>query len=189
VKTWAAALLLLAACRPQCYPESRTFNWTSFEVPADFVRGYKGIMIAGNLDASRVNKVVRTVEQCLQGVEAKMSQEEKGEARCDGFSPWPLEVRSCLIVAEAPGWHVSSCTGEQLFSCEVGQSPCAAKGFEPNPQCPCSCRGTFQDRQTAFVTPNLRLLPATLVTAMTGCQSPWTEHLGPCSSARISEEQ
>lgn len=163
--------LFLLACGPQpCYPETRLSSFTGYEAPAE-------------APAADVMEQLRAVEACLAPLRSQwLSPEEEVAAECIGRSAAALELRSCLRVAVAPDWRLSQCSGEQVFPCAIGPERCLEKGQQPTAACPCMCRATIQDQTTIWITPNRRLLSAYAVTMLTGCLSPWTPTLAPCSN-------
>lgn len=157
------------ACQTPCYPESGLSNFTSYEAPAGVDPDSKPV-----LDA-----VVRCLEPLNQDW---LTPEESAMAECLG--PRKIEVRACLRIGVVPDWYESKCSGEQVFSCEVGPQRCLEKGQVLTPECPCSCRAQVQDNTTVWTTPNRKLLAAYITTLLTGCLSPWTTRLAPCSNIR-----
>lgn len=163
-------ILCLFSCRaPPCYPESNLSNFTDFPEP--------GPTSLADQDFAK------QVAACLAPLnDAWLSGTEAREAECLG--PRRIEVRECLRVAEVRDWHWSCDGNEQVFTCSVGPQRCLEKGQVPTPDCPCSCRAQIQDNTTVWTTPNRKLLAAYLVTLFTGCLSPWTPTLAPCSNLR-----
>lgn len=161
-------LILLAACQePECYPEGRLPTVTDFPTP--------------EVSDPTLQPVMDAVVQCLEPLNQHwLTPSEASAAECLG--PRRIEVRSCIRLAVVKEWHVSECTGEQVFSCNVGPQRCAEKG--QTGECPCSCRAQIQDNTTVWTTPNQKLLAAYIVTLLTGCLSPWTPTLAPCSNIR-----
>src|SRR5258706_6836843 len=168
-----APLILIAGCvEAPCYPETRLSNFTSYQEPADGPS-------AADLDQ------VRRVEACLAPLRDKwLRDDEAAAAECDGRRGAALELRACLKVAVAPDWYTSPYSGEQIFPCSVGPQRCLEKGQVVDDEHPCQCRAQIQDMTTIWVTPNRRLLSAYVVTVMTGCLSPWTPTLAPCSNIK-----
>lgn len=164
-----ALLFLVASCRQPCYPEPQLSNFTSYPQPA-------------TTPTSDVMSQLEKVENCLAPLKTEwLSDQENKDAECIGRAGAALELRACLRVSVAPDWYISSCSGEQIFPCTVGEERCLEKGLAPDPNCPCSCRAQIQDMTTIWVTPNKKLLSAYAVTLLTGCLSPWTPTLAPCS--------
>ncbi len=67
---------------------------------------------------------------------------------------WCLDVpinRAGFVVKIAPDWHTSSCSGNQVFPCNIPPSQCSGT----NPNCPCACGGAVQPSNIIVVTPNL----------------------------------
>lgn len=152
--------LLLAlglwGCSSECYPETRYWNYTDFPTPT-------------SSPTPEDLAIAREVEQCLAPLKSQWLTLE--EARASGCVGTPtLEVRECLKIA-VPEWHISECTGEQVFVCSVPTASCDAKGQDAG--CPCYCRAMIQDNTVVWTTPNRKLLRAYLVTLMTGCYNPW----------------
>lgn len=167
---WALLCFMATSCREPCYPETRLANFTSYTEPV-------------NAPTADILAQLEEVEACLAPLKTKwLSDEENAQAECIGRSGAALELRSCLRVAVAPDWHLNCSGTEQVFTCSVGPQRCLEKGQYPTPECPCSCRAQIQDQTTIWVTPNKKLLSAYAVTLLTGCLSPWTPTLAPCSN-------
>lgn len=162
------SFIFLVACQTQpCYPEDDLTNFTDFAAPAVSDPGSVATLAA--------------VVQCLAPLNQMwLSDQEAMDAECLG--PRHIEVRSCLKIGIVTDWHLSPCTGEEVFLCDVGPERCEEKNETPTAECPCSCRAQIQDDTVVWSTPNHRLLAAYLVTLLTGCLSPWTSTLAPCSS-------
>ena len=165
-----AVLLCVAACRPPpCYPEGNLSNFTSYPEPGT--------------TAPADQTFAEQVAACLVPLnDTWLSDAEAREAECLG--PRRIEVRECLRVAEVPDWHLTCDGSEQVFNCSVGPQRCLEKGQVPTPECPCSCRAQIQYNTVVWTTPNRKLLAAYLVTLFTGCLSPWTPTLAPCSNLK-----
>jgi hypothetical protein len=165
------SILLLLACSPvPCYPESGLSNFTSYQTPKEE-------------PSLEIMAQLRQVEACLAPLKTTwLSDEEAKAAECYGRSAASLELRACMRVAVAPDWYTSTCTGEQVFNCSIGNARCLEKGITPTAECPCSCRAQIQDTTTIWITPNRKLLSAYAVTLLTGCLSPWTPTLVKCSN-------
>ena len=165
--TLACLGVALGACAPApCYPEDGLSNFTSYPTPGP----------TSPADQAFVQKVAA----CLAPLNDHwLSPEEAMAAECLG--PRKIEVRSCIRVAVVPEWHWNCSGTDQVFSCSVGDQRCLEKGEHPTPECPCSCRAQIQDDTVVWTTPNRRLLAAYIITLLTGCLSPWTPTLAPCS--------
>lgn len=166
-----AALIL--NCKPgPCYPEARLTSTTAYPEP-------------NSLPDADIMDQLHHVEACLRPLRDHwLSDEEAAAAECFGRAAAVLELRSCLRVDIAPDWYTSACTGEEVFPCKTGPERCLEKGETPTQQCPCRCRGQIQGGTTIWITPNKKLLSASAVTLLTGCLSPWTPSLAPCSNIR-----
>lgn len=166
-----ALLFLAASCRQPCYPETQLSNFTSYS---------DGI---NESDLVGIHDQLQQVEACVAPLRTQwLSDQENKDAECIGRGGAALVLRACLRISVAPDWYLSSCSGEQIFPCTVGPQRCLEKGLTPDPKCPCSCRAQIQDMTTIWVTPNKKLLSAYAVTLLTGCLSPWTPTLAPCSN-------
>jgi len=163
----AILCLVWVGCRePQCYPEANYWNYTNYPHPT------------GEPDPAD-RKILEKVAECLAPLkEHWLSPEEAKEAECYGTPT--LELRSCIKVGIPPTVHISACTGEEVFECNVPVESCLTKGQDGG--CPCYCRAMIQDNTVIWVTPNRKLLPAYAVTLLTGCYNPWTATLAPCSA-------
>jgi hypothetical protein len=183
-----AGLALLLACDAprHCYGTTRP-NFTAYVVTASALTP-AGLALddpQGLLDPLVVDGTVSRVSDCLRQFETQpLSPEEARDNVCygDHFEAGP---RSCVVVKVAPDWRRSPCSGEQVFPCWVGDGPCLAKGEQPSPECPCSCRAVIQNQDVVVTTPDLRLFPAALVSLATDCDSPWSGRLKSCSSPNL----
>lgn len=184
--------LLVSGCGqvPQCYSPVQ-FNFTRYSVTVTAITA-AGLQVddpRSELDQAQLDSVVGETTACVARVWPTLTTEQRAEAQCYGSaSP---DAAACLTYTVPPDWRVSECTGEQVFPCSVPFASCAAKGQTPG-QCPCSCRAMLQAASPggaatdALVTaPNLKLLPANLVTALTGCNQPWVGPLAECATARV----
>ena len=92
--------------------------------------------------------------------------------------------RSDFKIKITPDWHYA-CDGQTMvFPCGIDPKACVAKGLEPTPECPCSCRSTLQDYDI-ITTPQFQVLAGELVRLTTGFNNPW--NVPPLSScANIS---
>ncbi len=167
--------VLVGCSPPPCYPESDLANFTDYPTP-DYA------------PAPEYQQVLDEVLTCLKPLEGRwLSPEEAASAEC-GLPPSVIELRACIRVGVPPDWYTSSITGEQIFPCSVGPQRCIEKGLCPvgatAAQCPCACRAQIQDETTLWTAPNGKLLAAYAITLMTGCLSPWTPTLAPCSNIR-----
>jgi hypothetical protein len=162
--------LSLISCSQPCYPEFDFSNFTNYPTPVD--------------DSARQDQIVlQKVYECLQPLNDQwLSANEAQQAEC-WIKP-RIELRSCVKVAVVPDWRLSCDGSEEVFPCEIGPERCLEKGQHPTSQCPCMCRAQIQDATTIWVTPNRKLLAAYAVTIMTGCLSPWTPSLAPCSNIK-----
>lgn len=186
------ALIFLASCarNDHCYPEYRFDAFTSYPITRT-ENTATGIGLDDpkyELSPTRIEQTIHNVSDCIKAmVDGGYTDEEFIGGECSNRTI-DAEIRQCLVIKVAPDWKVSPCSGEQIFPCNVGEYRCLQKGQTPNPQCPCSCRGLLQDGQAVIITPNMKLLPATLVTLFTGCLSPWVGRLGGCSSSKMIAE-
>ncbi len=180
--------LMVGSCSNQCYPEADYPNYTSYPVTVTGTTD-KGVHLDDpdhQLDPKKVDQVIARVENCLSQFHiTPLDGAESAAAQCYGIPT--LEVRQCLVVKVAPDWHVSKCTQEEVFPCDVPFASCAEKGFTPTVGCPCSCRAMIQDNTVLIITPNMRLFPAYLTTLLTGCNSPWTTRLAQCSDPALAK--
>lgn len=171
MKLASLILFIGVACQPPCYPEIHYSNFTNYPTPAEGLTPE---------DADLLSRVAACLAPLRQHW---LSSEEAQAAECLPRENAVLEVRSCLRVAVAPDWSYGSCGGmEQVFPCQIGPERCLEKGLHPTLACPCMCRAQIQDETTIWITPNRKLLAAYAVTMLTGCLSPWTSTLAPCSN-------
>ena len=190
---WRLAVLLcvifLAGCPTTgqdttCYPTHGFSNFTNYTFNPSYVAPQFGVEVddpKGEIDILQLDGTLANVEQCMQQfVDQPLTAEESKASDCVGQVD--TKVHSCLQIKLASDWHLSACTQEQVFSCNVGNQRCNEKGQTPTEQCPCSCRAIVQDNRKIILTPNLKLLPANLDTLMTGCLSPWSGRLAKCAS-------
>lgn len=180
--------LLLVSCQSgtydTCYLNYGFRNYTNYKIQ---VTGSTelGILVddpLNQLDLQKIDSIIQEVVQCTKDATFNRTPEELAANECF-TDKTDISVKSCLTIKTAPDWHISSCTGEQVFSCNVGNTRCQEKG-QNNPGCICSCRAAIQDSDVIVTTPNLKLLPAYLVTVLTGCLSPWSGRLAECSRPR-----
>lgn len=166
-----------------CYINYGFRNYTNYIIsPTSYTNA--GIQIDDpehQLDLQKIDYIVNSVTQCVKEATTNRTAEELAENECISTAV-DAEVKQCLVIKVSPDWHVSSCTGEQIFSCDVGNLRCEQKGQTATNQCPCSCRATIQDSNTIIVTPNLKLLPAHIITMQTGCLNPWSGRLLKCAT-------
>lgn len=132
----------------------------------------------GELDLAKLDMTVSAIVECIGSI-LPLTMSEYQTAECVGQPS--SEVRSCIVV-KVPEWHVSSCTGSQLFPCSVPVLSCLNKGQTPTLECPCSCRAIIQDNSMILTTPNLELFPARLTELLTGCPQIWNTRLSKCGS-------
>lgn len=184
-------LLAAAAATVWCAPSTDRYdgagfrNVTSYRIKYDRVTP-GGVRVADpehQLDDAAVDHAVDTLEACMAGLPV-LTPAQRVEAQCY-LAPEPRMAggldRTAFGVAVAPDWHISPCSGHQLFPCAVGDAPCDAKGLPRDPTCPCSCRGTIQD-STIIVTPNLKLLKGELLRYVTSCNNVWVDPLHTCAT-------
>jgi hypothetical protein len=181
----SAALLLLACAATVPHLPSRT----RYPVSATR-RTPAGVAVddpRAELPDATVDEAFAAVESCLAAKPRTMTAGDTamwGGMNCS-TSRIPATVnRAHLVVKVAPDWHVSACSGQQLFPCQIDSSGCLAKGVQPTPECPCQCRHAVQEHAgvyTLIVTPDALLLRAAIVEAVTGCENPWAGLLAECT--------
>lgn len=182
-KLIAIALLNFGCVNRDCYPDLGYGNYTDFKVERPRLTEF-GFYIDDPNDQLNMPEFIRVTRETLDCIKKL----EPGwyapgyEGQCYGKATF--EIRACLVIKVAPDWHVSECTGEEVFSCNVPFSSCAEKGYSQDAGCPCSCRSIIQDNSDIIVTPNLKLYPAMLTTLMTGCYNPWVAPLAKCASPK-----
>jgi hypothetical protein len=135
------------------------------------------------IDDAAVDAAFNAVEACLASHPRTLTAADTSQ-----FAMWcsthtvPATIdRAAMTVKVAPDWHVSQCSSEQVFSCDIRAADCEAKGQQPTEACPCQCRHSVQPGPVLVVTPNLLLLRAAIVEAVTGCQNPWGGSLRSCT--------
>lgn len=107
----------------------------------------------------------------------QLDQAAAGVLACLGAGGLP----ESFGVKVAPDWVVSTCSGEQVFPCDIGPEGCWAKGLTPTGACPCRCRAVVQDQRLIVTVPRMTVLPGRLVTLLTGVENPWADaELAPC---------
>lgn len=159
------------------------FNPDGFRTTATGIRLYDP---KGEVDDVDISAVVARVEACAANLAPTPEQIKSGG--CPVGVAWNKHGmrRDWFTVAIAPDWHVSSCTGKQLFPCYVSGADCrqaqAEKDLGGLGTCPCECRGTVQEQTHVVVTPNLELLPGMLFTLVTGCINPWQAPFSACTA-------
>lgn len=187
LKFWLSFVLI--ACGPTrpppCYPPQYRWNYTSFPVlDVQSVSGqvWKAADPGHELDLQQVARAIEATRECVAAV-LPLSDAESLQGDCHGTPT--TEIRDCLVV-EVPPWHISPCSGAQLFSCDVPIQSCLNKGLVPDPKCPCSCRAFIQDNTVLLTTPNLELFPARLTELLTGCDQIWGTRLSICGSSNLA---
>lgn len=141
----------------------------------------------GELADAIVDDAFAAVEACLASKPRTMSVGDTAMTygmNCSTDRIPAVINRAVLVVKVAPDWHVSACTGEQLFPCTVDESGCLAKPELNGITCPCQCRHAIQEHAhvyTLVVTPKANLLRAAIVEAVTGCANPWAGLLQDCT--------
>lgn len=151
-----------------CY-DNQFADITAFESNPDEITP-NGVLVTTNgwiTDLERIDLEIAYMEACLE----------------------MTLKRDCFEVIIPPEIHVSSCSREQLFECDIveanyryllaiGYSEEVArersdicrydKGLETSDECPCMCRATIQNENIIITTPNLKLFSAELARMMTG---------------------
>lgn len=169
---WIAALLVVAfnaTCAPEPYDECNPAPdpyATSYE-PRPDVATPLGVRVdrrGQNVDLNRVDAAVAQVEACLGR---------------------PIRAE-CLRVYVPERWQVSceSSNGGRYMLLSDHPAPpeaCEAKGFDPDPRCPCLWRVLTQG-STIIAPPDLRMLPAGIVSVATGIADPWPGDLAECAA-------
>ncbi|MEA3272143.1 MAG: hypothetical protein U9P90_00570 [Patescibacteria group bacterium] len=186
-------LLFVCGCNPQkCYYNNYQ-NITDYGISPN-TETPNGIAVDTSefdVDLEEIDRQVDSLESCLREAFAENSliDEETAVAqdcRVDGFGlrrEFDLEFtinRDCLIVKIASDWSVSSCSGQQVFPCDINPAVCEAKGIEVTDECPCMCRSMLQDENTVVTTPNLYLFRGELARMVTGCNNPWFAPISQC---------
>lgn len=179
-------LLLLASCSIEpkpCYTANQA-DYTEFAYTPNRISP-NGIDVddpKAELDLNKLDTITNKVATCLQQFKDKpLTEDEKKLAECTGtFDP---VIKPCFGV-KVPDWHLS-CSGEQVFKCDVPEASCTVKGFKSDPKCPCSCRAIVQWDQLIVTTPNMKIYAGQLSTLLTGCTNTWTGRLLEC--AKIEE--
>lgn len=171
---------------PPCYPEAGRFNYTAYATDGGYFVEELGITIddpRGDLDLKRVRHAINATVECVNRVYPALTRDQHAAAYC--MSVPDLTIHSCMRIQVPQDWHVSQCTGSQVFPCNVPTASCTAKGQTPTEVCPCSCRAMIQDQQTILTAPNLELFPAQLTELLTGCQQIWGGPLAECGSVSM----
>lgn len=180
-------LIVFTACdKPKCYGFSGIVPISHYDYSNINRHTDAGISVDDQryeLDLDRVDFITYDVAKCLSDMKP-LSVEEMTAAKCSR-TPFHPEVRSCLVIKVPQDWYVSTCTGNQLFRCNVPDQSCFDKGLAPTKQCPCACRASTQDDTAIITAPNLALYSTKVVELMTGCEYPWgVERLGYCARTR-----
>lgn len=136
----------------------------------------------GEIADAAVDRAFDVVEACLAALPRTMTGGDALTMGCS-YKDVPAAIdRASLLVVIPPDWHVSKCSGEQLFPCHITDAGCDTKGLSREPECPCQCRHAVQQRSALIVTPNAKLLPAAIVETVTGCANPWAGVLAWCAA-------
>lgn len=195
MRLWAA--LLLAACATPSNPVSglgntywgtgETIGWVTTYPVAISRRTPAGVAIddpGGQLDDAAIDRAFATVSACLAKGPRQLTVSETGAftgMNCHRHLVPTGVDRGSLVVKVAPDWIQGN--PEQLFTCSIDDRGCRAKGLKPStPDNPCMCRHAVQWRDVLVVTPNLKLLPAAIVEAVTTCENPWAGVLARCAA-------
>lgn len=174
-KVISIAALALGGCGiGPAYPDTGRPNFTdySFVATATTPGGIEIDDPQHQLNIAELDATVANVVSCLsQFKDAPMTEAEKTEYTCFGTAD--LTLKYGLRVMVPADWHVSACTGYEIFPCKVPDASCEEKGMTPTTSCPCSCRAMIQDNSIIVTAPNLQLFPAQLAQLLTGCEQPW----------------
>lgn len=149
-------LALLCGCDPGPFPNNYSPNYTSLRF-TETTTTPSGVSVddpRSELDLVLVDQVIAKTLQCMH-VSATLPPE--------------------FGVKVPERWWVSSCTGSQIFDCNIGNEGCYAKGQTPTAECPCKCRAVVQDNRYIITTPNMVVLPGRLITLITGIENPWAD--------------
>ncbi len=166
-------LIALMGCGVYCPP-----NYTNYTFNETYVTPW-GIQVDDpnyQLDPNGLDATAINVVNCLENI--VLSETDLQTAWCvdQPHDYLPLKVK-------VPDWHVS-CTGHEVFACNVPDASCEAKNEVPTAQCPCSCRAIIQD-DFIVTAPNLELFPAQYLQYMTGCEQVWSvPQLAQCADPR-----
>ena len=142
------------------------------------------------VNLERIDYIFDFVEQCLADNFPKIAPFcEDVKNQCQGDTGWRCYDfligcenyerikdgidRRAIKVKVAPDWHYSCNHEYAIFSCNIPDDGCLAKGLTPTPECPCSCRSTIQGSDL-ITTPELIALSGELVRLVTGFNNPWT---------------
>jgi hypothetical protein len=161
-KLSSIAAILLCACN-ECHGEHWGYpisgGTKQYEVHVS-ESSPAGIPIDGDVDPVLLDKLTTYVEECLNQ---------------------PIDRRS-FVVKIPTNWHKSCDGSQQVLDSEAPQSGCAAKGLEPNPECPCRWRALIQCPNVIVSTPNLYIYQDALIRFVTGSTNPWAdERLAKCA--------
>lgn len=171
----APLILLLTTCETRPCAVRWTHNVTELWIEPNQSTP-NGVLIddpGSELDLLEVDRITAQVTECVQWAQKLDSN------LCVDEPALGAKLAGCMVV-KVPDWHVSECTGEQVFSCAVPAASCAVKG-QTGP-CPCSCRGAIQDGYTMLITPNRKLYAGTLTQYLSGCWYVWAGELERCAS-------
>lgn len=164
----AALLLALCSCgtpHDECHPAPDPYD-TSY-APRPDVSTPLGVRVDRNgqsVDLNRVDAAVAQVGACLGR---------------------PLRAE-CLRVYVPTAWKLSCMEANGgrfmlLSDHPAEQSACEAKGFAPDPACPCLWRVLTQGGMV-IAPPDLRMLPAGIVSIATGVADPWASDIAACAA-------
>lgn len=154
--TLACLACLVQSCEQPCFPNyARNITAYAVEPSAETSRGIAVDASGFPVDRGTVDEIVDALEACLE---------------------IPIH-RECLTVKIAPDWHVSPCSGAELFPCDIPQTRCENASAE----CPCRCAGTVQDNTVAVTTPNLASLAHEVTHIVTGLPDPFPPEVAACA--------
>lgn len=173
------------------YPSHNFSNFTNYDVAVTAYTPQYGIGVddpKNELDLIKLDKTLSNIEQCMQQfVSEPLTEAEFSEGEC--FGGQDFSVHDPLIIKVAPDWTLedqpNQFTGqlEQTFLCDVGPDRCVEKGLTPTAEHPCNkCRAIVQNQTTVVTVPRMTVMPANVITVMTGCLDPWHGRLATCAS-------
>jgi hypothetical protein len=152
-------LILIIGCRDPCYYNNYR-NITNYNINPQITlkSGIKVDDPENELDLIYLNKLTNELEKCSN-----------------------LNIkRECLTIKVPPDWKISTCSGEEIFPCNMPVKVCEDKDLILTEDCPCSCRAIIQHENTIIVTPNLKLYNAELIRMITGENNPWLLDIKHC---------
>ena len=189
MRTLLLSIVFLSACTVTPFPDHGRFNYTAYTFhPTRTTAAGNIVDDQGNqVSDAVVDGTIKNALDCFNSI-PHLTFDEREKAACEGHSLWGFD--GSIKVKVVTDWHVSACSGKQLFSCYVPDASCEAKNLPVHEfpdggsvECPCECRAMIQDDDFIATAPNLELLPWQVVELVSGCEHiEFVERLSLCGA-------